>query len=137
LLPCENWVTVKKEYILLIIVSKWGKAHFVHIDLFSLVEETHVYLQRTPSVLEAGASSTLFPCENWGSFWMECFLQLRCFKEEIDSLFSKESYSAELKKTCISPKKPIHVRSFSNEHMVLCEIRVSFWKKYFLQIRIM
>jgi hypothetical protein len=44
--------------------SRWGKAHFVRIDLFSLVEETHVPLQKTQPVLESGASSTLLPCEN-------------------------------------------------------------------------
>jgi hypothetical protein len=35
-----------------------------HIGLFSLVEETHAYLQRKPSVAESGAYSALFPCEN-------------------------------------------------------------------------
>jgi hypothetical protein len=36
----------------------------VKIGVFSKVEETQVSLQRKQSVLEAGASSTLFPCEN-------------------------------------------------------------------------
>jgi hypothetical protein len=35
------------------------------IGLFSTVEETHVYFQ---GMLEAGASSALFPCENLLSF---------------------------------------------------------------------
>jgi hypothetical protein len=35
----------------------------VSVDIFSRVEETHVCLQRKSSMLEAAASSTLFPCE--------------------------------------------------------------------------
>jgi hypothetical protein len=35
---------------------------FFQISLFSLIEETHVSLQRNLSVLEAGASNTLFHC---------------------------------------------------------------------------
>jgi hypothetical protein len=38
------------------------------IDLFSWIEETEVSLQRKPSMVEAAASSTLFPCYNWVSF---------------------------------------------------------------------
>jgi hypothetical protein len=34
------------------------------IGLFSKVKETHLSLERQPSVLEGGASSTLLPCEN-------------------------------------------------------------------------
>jgi hypothetical protein len=34
------------------------------IGIFSTVDETHVSLKRKPYVLEAGASSTLFPYEN-------------------------------------------------------------------------
>jgi hypothetical protein len=34
------------------------------IDLFNSVEETNVSLERTPSVFQEGASSTLLPCEN-------------------------------------------------------------------------
>jgi hypothetical protein len=35
---------------------------FFQIGLFSLIEETHVSLQRNPSMLEEGASNTLFHC---------------------------------------------------------------------------
>jgi hypothetical protein len=34
------------------------------VGLFSLVEETYVFLERKPSMLEGGTSSTLFPCDN-------------------------------------------------------------------------
>jgi hypothetical protein len=44
--------------------SRWRKAHFAPSGLFSLGEETRLYLERKPSLLEAKASSTLFPCEN-------------------------------------------------------------------------
>jgi hypothetical protein len=65
---CENWVSFWKEYIVQIIVFLWRKVHFVPNKIFSLVKETHVTLERKPSLLEAAASSTLFFCENWVSF---------------------------------------------------------------------
>jgi hypothetical protein len=71
---------------------------FFHIGLFSWVDETHVSPERNPFMLEAVASSTLFPCEIWVSFWKEYFLQLRCFKVMIGSYCSKYAYSSELKK---------------------------------------
>jgi hypothetical protein len=36
----------------------------LQIGLFTRVEETYVSLKRKPSVLEADASRTLFPCQN-------------------------------------------------------------------------
>jgi hypothetical protein len=42
--------------------SSWRNAHFVQTELYSQVEEKHVSLERKSSVLEAGASKTLFPC---------------------------------------------------------------------------
>jgi hypothetical protein len=38
------------------------------IGIFIRFEETHVPLKRNPSMLEAAASSTLFPSENGVSF---------------------------------------------------------------------
>jgi hypothetical protein len=43
--------------------SWWRQALF-QIVLFSGVEETHASFERKLSVLETGASSTLFPWEN-------------------------------------------------------------------------
>jgi hypothetical protein len=41
---------------------------FFQTSLFTSAEETHVALERKPSVLEAGTHSTFFPCENSVSF---------------------------------------------------------------------
>jgi hypothetical protein len=46
------------------------------IGLFSFVEETRVYLPRKPSVLGAGATSTLFPSEKGVGFGKEYFLPI-------------------------------------------------------------
>jgi hypothetical protein len=47
----------------------WIKAHSVPNSPIQLVEETQVSLKKEKtSVLEVGASSTLFPCENCVSF---------------------------------------------------------------------
>jgi hypothetical protein len=48
-------------------------------------------------VLEAAASSSLFPCENQLRFGKEYFLQLKCFKVEKVSVCSNKAYSAEMK----------------------------------------
>jgi hypothetical protein len=58
------------------------------IFLVTSVEETYSSPKRISSLLEAGASDTLFPCENIGSFLKEYFLQLEV-KVEIGSFSSK------------------------------------------------
>jgi hypothetical protein len=46
-------------------VSQGGdKLTLFHIGLLSRVDETHASFERRPFALEAGACSTLFPCEN-------------------------------------------------------------------------
>jgi hypothetical protein len=90
LFPCENWVSYWKEYFVQIRIFKVEKSSFCSTwKLFSFSEETHVSLEGKPSVLEAEASSTLFPCENWVSNWKEYFMHLRCFKVVINSVCSK------------------------------------------------
>jgi hypothetical protein len=45
--------------------SMWRKAKFVVNRLIQLrYQKTCISLERKPSVLEAAASKTLFPCEN-------------------------------------------------------------------------
>jgi hypothetical protein len=46
------------------------------IGLSSRVEETHVSLQVKLSKLEMTIYTTLIPCESWGSFQKEYFLQI-------------------------------------------------------------
>jgi hypothetical protein len=70
----------------------------LQIGLLGWVEETPELLDRKPHVLEAGASSTLFTCENCVRFWKEYFLQFRFCKLEFGSLCSKQDYSVEVKK---------------------------------------
>jgi hypothetical protein len=51
----------------------------VKICLYSWYEETHLSLQRKASMLEAAASSTLFPSENWVSFYLLIYLIFKIF----------------------------------------------------------
>jgi hypothetical protein len=67
----------------------WERLILFQIGLFSYIEETNVSLERTPSLWEAGATSTVFPCVSWLRFWKESYMQLRCFKVEIGSLCCK------------------------------------------------
>jgi hypothetical protein len=90
------------------LVFEWNtscKHNFLNVDrliLFqigqpSYVEETHVFLERKPSMVEAGATSTLFSRENCVSFVKEYFLPLWWFKVEMRCVCSKYAYSLELK----------------------------------------
>lgn len=59
------------------------KATLFLIALLSCIEKTHGSRERKPSVLEAGSSGTLFPCENRVNIWKEYFqpiIDLRCTK---------------------------------------------------------
>jgi hypothetical protein len=57
------------------------------------VEETHVSLHRKLCMLEAVASTALFPCANGVNFRMIYFLEGSFFKVEIGSLCSKYAYT--------------------------------------------
>jgi hypothetical protein len=57
--------------------------------VYSAELKKHMYLSKEPPVLEEGPFSTLFPYENWDSFWKEFFLQIIVFKLEISYVCSK------------------------------------------------
>jgi hypothetical protein len=66
-------------------------------------------------MLEASASSTLFPCENLLTFSMKYFLPVRGFKVDLGSFVSKGAYSAEMvKHMYLSRKKPRMLESESS-----------------------
>jgi hypothetical protein len=77
----------------------------LQIGLFCYGGEKHVSLERKSSLLEAWASSTLFPCENSISYWQEHFLQITIFKVEKGTLDSKMASSPELKKRMYLSKR--------------------------------
>jgi hypothetical protein len=68
LFACEHWVSFWKEYYLPPRFSKVRNLILFHAGLFRWIVETHVTLDRKATMLEGGASSTLFPCENWELF---------------------------------------------------------------------
>jgi hypothetical protein len=83
LFPCENWVNYWKEYCHPLKVVKDPKRS-IHLSW------RNIYIsKRKPSTLEGGTSSTLFPCENQVSFWMEYYLPISVFKGEKHTFFSK------------------------------------------------
>jgi hypothetical protein len=71
LFTSDTWITFWMECSCKSELSGWMKIILFWIGLFAWVEKTHVPLKRKPAVLEAGASSTLFYCENSVSFWKE------------------------------------------------------------------
>jgi hypothetical protein len=82
-----------------------GMLILYQIDLFRWVEEIHVSLKRTVSMLDAAACNTLFPCENWINFWKEYCLPITVYKGEKLTFCSKYAYSAKVKKEMYFSKK--------------------------------
>jgi hypothetical protein len=106
--------------------------------LFNWAEEMHVSLERNYCVVEEGSSSTLFPCENWVSFWKKCFLQITVFKVVKDSSSSKWAYTVTFSThMCHSnEREPFGLKAGASSTLFPCESWVSFWKQYFLQLGI-
>jgi hypothetical protein len=73
---------------------------------------------RKPSEWEEWASSTLFLCENWVTFWKIYILQITVSKMEQTSCHSEQAYSTELKK-CMYLLKETHVWS-KKDHLAHC-----------------
>jgi hypothetical protein len=116
---------------------KGGESCLFQIGLFGWVEETLVSLQRKPFMLDASASTTFFPCENWVCFQKEYSLWIIVFKVRKGCFSSNKPFQLSWRNTCISPKKTIYFRICSIYHIVPSENRISFWKEYVLQIRIL
>jgi hypothetical protein len=106
------------------------------IGLFSWVKETQVSVQRHPSVLDAGRSRALFPCENWVSFssntsfnggiswWRKLHCALR------------RPIQIKWKSTFISPRQPRVLQAGGTRSLIPCENCVNFLKEYLLQIAV-
>jgi hypothetical protein len=102
-----------KKYFQQIEFSRWRKAHFVPYRPIQLSCRNTCVSPQKPSVLEAAPSSTLFPCENWVSFWMEFFLQIIVFKVGKGSFWSNWPIELRWRNTCVFPKNTICIRSRS------------------------
>jgi hypothetical protein len=112
------------------------RLYLFQIDPINWVEEIHVSLQRKPSVLEAGASTSFFPCENLVSFWKQYFLQILTFTVEKGSFFFQIGLFTWDVRTHVSQKKTFSVRNRSILHMFSLGEMSYFLKEYILQIRI-
>jgi hypothetical protein len=105
-------------------------------DLFSWVEVTHVSHKRKESMLEAEACSTLFPCENWVSFWKEYCLQSG-FSTLRNSYFVSNRAILLSWRTHVSLRtKPFVLEAGAYSTFFPCETLVWFWKEYWLPIRV-
>jgi hypothetical protein len=114
----------------------WERLIFFQIGLFSWLEETHVTLQRQPFVLEAGGCRTLFPCENWVTFWKQYFQEITEFKVEICHNCSRNAFSAKLKEhMCLSIEPSVlesaACKLSSPERIELVYERNTSWKSQF------
>jgi hypothetical protein len=87
LFPSENWVHFWRAYSQKIRVFHTGKKHLVPHRHIQLNWKTYVSLERKASMFEAGACSTLLPCENSVDFWKEYYLPIRVFKGRKHILF--------------------------------------------------
>jgi hypothetical protein len=65
---CKNLVSFGRNPSTTYVFQGEFRLCLLPIGIFIRFEETHVPLKRNPSMLEAAASSTLFPSENGVSF---------------------------------------------------------------------
>jgi biotin-(acetyl-CoA carboxylase) ligase len=73
LFPCENWVSSWKNTSFKSQISRWRKANFVQNRPVQLSWRNKCISQRTWFIVEAEASGTFSPCENWVSFGKKSF----------------------------------------------------------------
>ena len=97
--------------------SRWRKALFFPKGIFDQIEETCVSLKRKPCVLQPGASTTLFSCENCVSFLKKIFLQFTIFKEG-KAHFVPKGLFRYIEEKLYLLKKTIRLRSMNISHMV-------------------
>jgi hypothetical protein len=126
LLSFVNWGRFWKENFLQIEYSRWGKAHFVPNRSIYLRWRNTWMSQRKPSVLEAGASSTLFPGEIWVIFWSEIFVQIRFFKVVVRLFAPNTPVHLTWRRTCISPKNVCVLETAQCSTLFTWESWVSF-----------
>jgi hypothetical protein len=91
---------------------------FFQIGLFSSVQETHISLRRKTSMVEVGASSTLFLCENWVGFTKEYFLKIEFSSWWQTHFVPNNPIQFSWRLRCMSPKKTTCVRIGSIKHIV-------------------
>jgi hypothetical protein len=82
------------------VIQEADRLFLLQVDLFSWVEEIHVSLEIKPSMLEAEATSTLIPYENWFKLGKEYCLQITIFRVEKGNFCSKQAYT-----TAMMPQK--------------------------------
>jgi hypothetical protein len=71
LLSFQNWLTFERNTSWKLCFSMLRKALFVPNRPIQQVDETHISFERNSFLIEAVASSTIFPCENWVRFSKE------------------------------------------------------------------
>jgi hypothetical protein len=68
------------------VIQGGDRLWLVQKSLFNSVKEAYVCLERTTSVLQAGAPSTLFSCENWVSYRIKTKLKEHMYSSNNTSL---------------------------------------------------
>jgi hypothetical protein len=139
LVPCKNWVSFWKEYFLQIRIFKVEKGSFCSKFTFSTNLKKYWYLSKENHLsqkLQHLANYFHVRMElifqlihlilNWVSFWKEYFLQLEFFKVEINSLCSKQTYSAKVKKHMYISKEIHWVKTGASRTLFLCKIELVF-----------
>jgi hypothetical protein len=102
---------------------------------FSWVEETHLSLQRKPSMLEAAAFSIFFPVRielvfERNASWKPLFSQWRKAH-----FVPNRPIHPSGRNTCVSQRNPPILYAGASRIFIPCEYWVSFWMQCFLQLR--
>jgi hypothetical protein len=106
LLPCEKWVSLRKEYLQSVSVLKWKNHSLYEKYPLQMNRRNTCILWKKNSMLEAGESCTLFPYENWVTFWRENSLHFRVFKCKEHHFCANEPIQVKGRSTVSLASKP-------------------------------
>jgi hypothetical protein len=134
LFSCENRVRFWKEYCLLLRCLRWRSHLFPPNRDIQPSWRNKWVSPNKPSILEAAASSTFFPCENSVTFQRNTFSNLGVAMWRYSLFPPSRPIQSCWRNTYISANKPITLEAASSTILFPCENQFMFWKEYFLQL---
>jgi hypothetical protein len=129
---CENCVSFWKEFFMNLRCLQGAIGCICSIRAIQLSRGSTCTPKRKVCMVEALASSTMFPFESWIRFWEESFLQFTFFKAEKAHFIPNSPTWLSWRNTGISRKETIS-EAGAPSTLFSCENCVRFGKEYFLQ----
>jgi hypothetical protein len=117
-------------------LSRWRKSHFVPNWLIQLTwkKKPQVSLQGKPCVLGAGASSTLFLCNNWVSFWKNTSFKAETSRGRKAQFVPNRPIPLSWKTKVSLKRMPSLLEAGLPSTLFPCVSWLSFWKESYPQL---